>query len=83
MEELPKRNTQHLTTLVEDSLDDTTEELFVAVESRRGIARHADDSALHLGRRIEDVLVDSKQIFHIVPRLNEDRENAVGLISGL
>lgn len=78
-QELAQGDTKHLATLVEDGLHDTTEELFVTAEIGHIIARHADNSRLHLGWRIEDRGFDGEEVLNIVPRLDEDREDAIGL----
>lgn len=78
-QELAQGDTKHLATLVEDGLYDTTEELFVAAKIGHIIACHADNSRLHLGWRIEDRRFDGEEIFNIVPRLDKDREDAIGL----
>ena len=72
-------DTKHLATLVEDGLHDTTEELFVAAEIGHIISRHADNSRLHLGWRVEDRGFNGEKVLDIVPRLDEDREDARGL----
>lgn len=53
VEQLSQGNAQHLATLVEYGLDHTAEELFIASQVGDAVAGHADDSTLHLWRRIE------------------------------
>lgn len=77
-QELAQGDTKHLATLVEDGLHDTTEELFVAAEIGHIISRHADNSRLHLGWRVEDRGLDGEEVLNIVPRLDEDREDPIG-----
>ena len=74
---------QHLTTLAEDCLHNTTEEGFVTAQIGHLISRHADDGTLYLGRRIEDRGLDGKEILHMIPRLNEDREDAILFVARL
>lgn len=78
-EELAQGDTKHLATLVEDGLHNTAEELFVAAEIGHIFARHADNSRLHFGWRVEDRWLDGEEVLDIVPSLDEDRENAVCL----
>ena len=74
---------QHLTALTEDGLYDTTEQLFVAAQIGDLIARHADDGTLHLGRGIEDGGFDGEQVLDMIPRLDEDREDAILFVARL
>ena len=83
IENLSQRDTEHLPTLVEGGLDHATEELFVAAKVSDGIACHTDDGTLYLGRRVENRGLDRKEIFHIIPRLNQYRQDAVLLIARL
>ena len=69
--------------MVEDGLDDTTEELFIATEPLDLVACHADDGALHLWRRIEHVGLDGEEVCHVVPCLYEHGEHAILLCPGL
>jgi hypothetical protein len=78
-QERTQTDAEHLAALVEDGLDDAAEELFVTAQRGHAVARHADDGALDLGRRIEDIFVDGEEIFHVVPCLNEHAQYAVGL----
>ena len=81
-EELTERYAQHLTPLSEDSLYQSAEQAFVAVEMVHLITCHTYDGTLHFGRRIEHMLVNGEEIFHVIPRLNEYRQDAVGLRPG-
>ena len=81
--DLSKRDTQHLTTLIEDGLHHPTEKSFVATKVRHFVARHADHGTLHLGRRIEHTWLDGKEIFDIIPSLNQYRQDAILLIAWL
>ena len=72
-------DTKHLATLVEDGLHDTTEELFIAAEIGHIISRHADNSRLHLGWRVEYRGFNGEEVLNIVQRLDKDREDAIGL----
>ena len=60
IEDLTEGDSQHLTALIEDRLDDTTEQLLVATKVGDLITRHADDGTLNLGRRIEDTGFDGE-----------------------
>lgn len=51
---LTQAHAQHLATLVEGGLHHTLEEFLVAAQLGHLIAHHADDGALHLGRRVEN-----------------------------
>ena len=82
-QQLLEGDSQHLAALAEDRLDDTLEQLFITAQVGHFVARHADDGTLHLWRRIEDAGLDGKEILHIVPRLDEDRKDAVLLVAGL
>ena len=82
-EHLLEAHAQHLPPLVEDRLHEAAEQCPVASEVRGLVACHPDDGTLDLWRRVEDVLVDSEEILHVVPCLDEDGEDAVGLVAGL
>jgi len=83
IEDLTEGDAEHLTALVEDGLHHTTEETFVTAKVSHLITRHADDGTLYLGRGIEYAGLDCKEVLHIVPGLNQDRQNAVLFIAGL
>ena len=72
-----QRVAQHLATLAERRLDDPHEEPFVAIEPFDAVAAQTDNGALDLGRRIEDLLPYRKEVFDVVPRLQQHRKNAV------
>ena len=78
-EQLAQTDTQHLAPLVEHCFHHSLEQCFVAVEVGGGIACHADNGTLHLGRRIEHVFIYGEQVFHIIPRLNKHTQYAIGL----
>ena len=78
-QELAQGHAQHLATLVERGLDDAPEQLLAAPERGHAVAGHADNCRLHLWRRVEDRGFDREEVFHVVPRLDEHREDAVGL----
>ena len=78
-----QRDAQHLATLVEDGLYHALEQLLIAAQLAGLVARHTDDGTLHLWRRIEHRLVDHKQIFDIIPCLNQHGKDAVGFIARL
>ena len=59
------------------------EQLFIAVKMVYLVTCHTDNGTLHLGWRIEDRWFHSKQIFHIIPCLNQYREDAILLIAWL
>ena len=79
LEQLAQADAQHLAPLVEDGLDQPLEQPLVAAQLLDAVARHADHGTLDLGGRIEDGLIDGEEILHVVPRLGEDGEDAVGL----
>ncbi len=81
-EYLAQTHAQHLAPLVEHRLYDALEENLVAAEIGNAVARHSYHGALHFGRRIEDIFVYREEIFHVVPRLNEHTQDAVGLGAG-
>ena len=64
IDNLSEADTQHLTALVEDGLHYPLEYILVAAKRAGIVARHPDDGTLDLWWRIEDRLVNSKQIFH-------------------
>ena len=64
--------------MVEANLDHLGEKLLIAVEIGNGVAAHADDGRLHFGWRIEDMLVDGKEVFDIVEGRKQDTQNAIG-----
>ena len=72
---------ERLAALVECRLDNLLEQLLVASQLLGFVAGHADDGALHLGRRIEHMFVYGEQVFHAVPGLNQYAQNAVGLVA--
>ena len=78
-QKLAERDTQHLAPLVEHGFHNALEQVLVATEVLHIVALHADDGALHLWRRIEDRRLDGEEIFHVVPCLNEHRQDAIGL----
>ena len=65
--------------MVEHRLHHPAEQLLVAAKILYLVACHAYHRALHLGWRIKHILINREQIFHIIPRLDEHAENAVGL----
>ena len=71
VENLAQRDAQHLTTLVENRLHYPLEELFIAVKMVYLVTCHADNGTLHLGGRIEDRRLHSKEILYVVPGLNQ------------
>ena len=83
IEDLTEGDAQHLTALIEDRLDDTTEQLLVATKVGDLITRHTDDGTLNLGRRIEDTGFDGEKIFDMIPSLNQHGEDAILLIARL
>jgi len=83
VENLTERHTEHLATLVEGGLDHATEQLLVAPKIGNLVTCHADNGALHLGRRIEHTWLDGEEILYMIPSLNEHREDAVLLVAGL
>ena len=80
-EHLPDAHAQHLPSLVEDGLHQALEELLVTAQVGHTVARHAYHGALHLWRRVEHPLVHGEEILHVVPRLYEHAQDAVGLRS--
>ena len=83
IEDLTEGDSQHLTALIEDRLDDTTEQLLVATKVGDLITRHTDDGTLNLGRRIKDARLYGEEIFDMIPRLNQYGENAILLVAWL
>ena len=79
---LAQAHAQHLTALVEHGLHYALEQTLVATEVGHSIARHAYHRTLHLWRRIEHRLVDSKEILYVVPSLDEHRQDAICLCAG-
>ena len=77
-----QRVADHLAPLAEGGFHHLDEQRLVAPQALRGIAAQADDGALDLRGRIENRLVDGEEIFDVVPRLQEHREDAVLLRSG-
>ena len=73
IKDLSEGNAQHFTTLVKDGLHHSAEQLFIAAKVCHLVARHTNHGTLNLGRRIEDTRLDSKEIFHMVPGLNQYR----------
>ena len=57
------------------------EERLRATELGTLVAHEADDTALDLGGRIEDVLVHGEEILDIIPCLQEDTEDTVVLVA--
>ena len=72
---------QSLSALVESRLHDKLEQLLVASQVGGFVAGHADDGTLHLWGRIEHMFVYRKEIFHLVPCLDEHAQDAVSLAS--
>lgn len=83
IEYLAKGDAEHLAALIEDGLHDTAEELFVAAKVGHVITRHPNDGTLHLWRRIEDTWLNGEEILHVIPSLNQHREDAILLIARL
>ena len=83
IEDLSEGDTQHLPALVEDGFYHTAEQLLIATEVCHFITGHADDGTLHLWRWIEYARLDGEQILHIVPSLNEYRQDAILLVAWL
>ena len=72
----------HLAALAEGSLDDGLEEGFVAAEGLAAVPAQPDDGGLDLGRRGETAGADGEEIFDVIPGLQQDRQDAVGLRAG-
>ena len=75
LDAVPKR----FAALVEGGLHDAPEERLVAAQFGSVVPLHADDGTLHLRRRVEDMLVHREQVLHVVPRLNKDGKDTIGL----
>src|SRR5574344_2254628 len=80
---LTQTHTKHFPALTKNGFHNSTEELFITSQVGDFIARHSDYSTLHLWRRIKHILIHREEIFHIIPRLSEHAQNAVGLVSWL
>ena len=74
--------TERFAALVEASLDNPDEELFITFQGGYTVALEADNGRFDLRWRIEHMLVDGEEIFNIVERRQQDRQNAVNLASG-
>ena len=73
----------HLATLVESRLHHTAEQTLIATAVFHIVARHAHHGTLHLGRRIEHSRFDGEKIFHVIPQLHQDTQDAIRLIAWL
>ena len=72
----------HLAALAEGSLDDGLEEGLVAAEGLAAVPAQPDDGGLDLGGRGETAGADGEEIFDVIPGLQQDRQDAVGLRAG-
>ena len=68
--------------MVESRLHDLFKQLLVASQVGGFVAGHPYHGAFHLGGRVEHVLVHRKEVFHLVPGLNQYAQDAVRLASG-
>ena len=76
-QQLAQADAQHLSPLVEGGLNNALEEFLVAAQMGDLVARHAYDGALHLRRRVEDGGRNGEEILHVIPCLDEHRQDAV------
>ena len=83
IEDLSQGDTQHLPALVEHRLYHTTEELFIAAKVSHLITGHTDHGTLYLRRWLEHTWLYGKEILHMIPSLNQYRQNAILLITRL
>ena len=74
--------THHLAALAEGGLDDGLEKSFIAAEGGAAVAAQADDGGLDFRGRVEGTGADGEQVFDVIPGLQEDGEDAVGLGAG-
>ena len=65
IEDLLERNAKHLPALIEHSLHNTLEKSLIAAKIGNLISSHANNSRLHLWRRVEHRFIDSEQIFSL------------------
>ena len=72
----------HLAALPEGRFHNGLEEGFVAAQFRAGVAREANDGAFHLGRRGKTARPHGKEVLDVVPGLQKDAQDAVGLAAG-
>ena len=82
-EDLTEGDAQHLATLVKDRFHHTTEKALVTTKVSHLITCHANDGTLNLGRRIEHAWLDGEEILHIVPGLNQYRQDAILFVAWL
>ena len=84
---LPKqrleRIAESLAALTESGFDNRAEKLLITAERGAGVAGEANHGGLDLWRRIERPRTHSEKIFNVIPRLKEDRQDAVSLGAGL
>ena len=83
IKDLPQGDAQHLSALIEHGLHHALEQLFVASKISHLVARHTNDGTLNLGRRIKDTWLYGEEIFDMIPRLNQNGENAILLVAWL
>ncbi len=77
-----ERVTEHLTALVEGSLDHANEKNLVAIEVRAGVTGEANNGALNLGRRRKHTLGNSEKVLDVVPSLKKNAEDTVSTTTG-
>ena len=57
---------ERLATLIEARFDHLNEELFITFQGGYVVTREANNGRFDLGRRVEDMLMDSEEIFYII-----------------
>ena len=67
--------------MIERGLDHGLEQGLVASQIGTAVACHADHGTLDLGRRIEYIFMDREEVFDVVPGLEQDTQDAVGLLA--
>lgn len=72
-----KRVANHLTALAKRGLNDLNEERLIAAQMLGCVACKADDSRLDLRGRIEDLLTNGEEILNVVPRLQQNAQDAI------
>ena len=73
--------TERFAALVEASLDNPDEELFITFQGGYTVALEADNGRFDLRWRIEHMLVDGEEIFNIVKKSSTLEEKATELIN--
>lgn len=75
--------THHLAAHSEDRLYNAAKKFLITTKLRLAVACQANDSTLHLGWRIENILIHREKILNIIPCLYQHTQHSIRLCARL